>query len=161
MLPRVRIAAQRPRQSRLIFNLWDESSDANHRSVCRTGRPQRFSTRIQHKNSMKIPHISPMYAPALGGAEYHLKATLEGLVGRGHEVTVFAANECLELDLMRVLMACRASPDDNDFEHAGKNGNQQRCAVTKCARNEVIDRVERLTFPGRPRMSVPSRLMIP
>jgi len=33
-----------------------------------------------------------MYAPVLGGAEHHLKTVSEGLVSRGHEVTVFAAN---------------------------------------------------------------------
>jgi glycosyltransferase involved in cell wall biosynthesis len=41
---------------------------------------------------MNILHISPMYAPVLGGAEIHLRAISEGLVGRGHEVTVFTAN---------------------------------------------------------------------
>jgi glycosyltransferase involved in cell wall biosynthesis len=42
--------------------------------------------------SMKIIHVSPMYAPALGGAEHHLKTISEGLVSRGHDVTVLTAN---------------------------------------------------------------------
>lgn len=33
-----------------------------------------------------------MYAPALGGAEHHLKAISEGLASRGHDVTVLTAN---------------------------------------------------------------------
>ena len=41
---------------------------------------------------MKIIHVSPMYAPALGGAEHHLKMVSQGLVRRGHTVTVFTAN---------------------------------------------------------------------
>lgn len=41
---------------------------------------------------MKILHISPMYYPALGGAEVHLKEVSEGLVSRGHDVIVVTAN---------------------------------------------------------------------
>jgi glycosyltransferase involved in cell wall biosynthesis len=41
---------------------------------------------------MKILHVTPMYAPALGGAELHLKAISEGLVARGHDVTVLTSN---------------------------------------------------------------------
>jgi len=41
---------------------------------------------------MRILHVSPMYYPALGGAELHLKELSEGLVSRGHEVTVVTAN---------------------------------------------------------------------
>lgn len=41
---------------------------------------------------MKILHISPMYYPALGGAELHLKELSEMLRSRGHEVTVVTAN---------------------------------------------------------------------
>jgi glycosyltransferase involved in cell wall biosynthesis len=41
---------------------------------------------------MKITHISPLYYPALGGAEHHLKEISEGLAKRGHDVTVLAAN---------------------------------------------------------------------
>ncbi|HEU4588621.1 MAG TPA: glycosyltransferase family 4 protein [Gemmatimonadales bacterium] len=41
---------------------------------------------------MKILHISPMYYPALGGAEVHLKEVSEGLAARGHDVTVLTAN---------------------------------------------------------------------
>src|SRR5258705_7321496 len=41
---------------------------------------------------MKIVHVSPMYVPALGGAEHHLKALSEGLAVRGHEVTVLTTN---------------------------------------------------------------------
>jgi glycosyltransferase involved in cell wall biosynthesis len=41
---------------------------------------------------MRILHVTPTYAPALGGAEHHLKAVSERLVARGHTVTVFTAN---------------------------------------------------------------------
>jgi len=41
---------------------------------------------------MRILHISPFYFPASGGAELHLKRLSEGLVSRGHEVTVLTAN---------------------------------------------------------------------
>jgi len=41
---------------------------------------------------MKILHVTHMYAPVLGGAEHHLQIISEGLVSRGHAVTVFAAN---------------------------------------------------------------------
>jgi len=41
---------------------------------------------------MKIVHVSPMYFPASGGAEWHLKRLSEGLASRGHEVTVLTAN---------------------------------------------------------------------
>ena len=41
---------------------------------------------------MKIIHISPTYAPVLGRAELHMKALSEGLVSRGHHVTVLTAN---------------------------------------------------------------------
>ncbi len=47
---------------------------------------------------MKILHVTPMYAPALGGAEHHLKVVSEGLVCRGHTVTVFTANVADGLD---------------------------------------------------------------
>jgi glycosyltransferase involved in cell wall biosynthesis len=48
---------------------------------------------------MKVLHVSPMYAPALGGAELHLKAISEGLVQRGHEVTVLVSNAGCVWDL--------------------------------------------------------------
>ena len=48
---------------------------------------------------MRILHISPMYFPALGGAELHLQELSEGLVARGHEVTVLAANVRSSWDL--------------------------------------------------------------
>lgn len=48
---------------------------------------------------MKILHVSPMYAPALGGAEHHLKAISEGLASRGHDVTVLTANVTSHEDL--------------------------------------------------------------
>ena len=41
---------------------------------------------------MDILHVTHMYAPVLGGAEHHLQIVSEGLVTRGHRVTVFAAN---------------------------------------------------------------------
>jgi glycosyltransferase involved in cell wall biosynthesis len=41
---------------------------------------------------MKILQISPLYYPVIGGAEVHLKELSEGLVARGHEVTVITAN---------------------------------------------------------------------
>jgi glycosyltransferase involved in cell wall biosynthesis len=42
--------------------------------------------------SLKIMHISPMYHPAVGGAELHLKEVSEGLVARGHQVTILTAD---------------------------------------------------------------------
>ena len=48
---------------------------------------------------MKIIYVSPMYPPALGGAEHHLKAISEGFASRGHEVTVLTANICSTWDL--------------------------------------------------------------
>ncbi len=48
---------------------------------------------------MKIVHVSPMYAPALGGAEHHLKAISERLVSRGHDVTVLTADVSFHEDL--------------------------------------------------------------
>ena len=50
---------------------------------------------------MKILHISPTYAPVLGGAELHMKALSEGLVSRGHDVTVLTANARNSSDLFR------------------------------------------------------------
>ena len=50
---------------------------------------------------MKIIHISPTYAPVLGGAELHLKELSEGLVSRGHDVTVLTANARNSTDLFR------------------------------------------------------------
>ena len=41
---------------------------------------------------MKIVHVSPTYAPVLGGAELHMKELSEGLAARGHDVTVLTAN---------------------------------------------------------------------
>ena len=41
---------------------------------------------------MRILHISPAYFPALGGAQLYLKELSEGLVTRGHDVTVLTAN---------------------------------------------------------------------
>lgn len=41
---------------------------------------------------MKILHISPAYFPAIGGAQLHLQELSEGLVSRGHDVTVLTAN---------------------------------------------------------------------
>lgn len=37
---------------------------------------------------MNILHISPFYYPASGGAERHVKAVSEGLVARGHQVSI-------------------------------------------------------------------------
>lgn len=37
---------------------------------------------------MRIVHISPSYAPLVGGSERHLQAVSERLVARGHQVTV-------------------------------------------------------------------------
>lgn len=47
---------------------------------------------------MKILCVSPMYAPVIGGAELHLKELSEGLVGRGHEVTVITSNTAAMYD---------------------------------------------------------------
>ena len=41
---------------------------------------------------MRILHVTPAYAPYVGGAERHLRAVSERLVVRGHEVSVFAVN---------------------------------------------------------------------
>ena len=48
---------------------------------------------------MKILHVSPTYAPVLGGAELHMKELSEGLVSRGHDVTVLTANARNSTDL--------------------------------------------------------------
>lgn len=48
---------------------------------------------------MKIIHVSPMYYPALGGAELHLTKVSEALVARGHEVTVVTSNAVSPEDL--------------------------------------------------------------
>lgn len=48
---------------------------------------------------MKIVHISPTYAPVLGGAELHAKELSEGLVSRGHDVTVLTGNARNSTDL--------------------------------------------------------------
>jgi glycosyltransferase involved in cell wall biosynthesis len=50
---------------------------------------------------MKILHISPTYVPVLGGAELHIKALSEGLVSRGHDVTVLTTNAGNSTDLFR------------------------------------------------------------
>src|SRR5215208_3802565 len=41
---------------------------------------------------MNIVCVSPMYDPVVGGAELHLKELSEGLVRRGHKVTVVTSN---------------------------------------------------------------------
>jgi glycosyltransferase involved in cell wall biosynthesis len=41
---------------------------------------------------MRILHVAPMYFPAVGGAELHLKELSERLASRGHAVTVVTAN---------------------------------------------------------------------
>jgi glycosyltransferase involved in cell wall biosynthesis len=41
---------------------------------------------------MKIVHVTPLYAPALGGCETHVQRLSEGLASRGHQVTVLTAN---------------------------------------------------------------------
>lgn len=51
--------------------------------------------------SLKIIHVSPTYAPVMGGAEQHMKALSEGLVSRGHDVTVLTANVRNTSDLFR------------------------------------------------------------
>ncbi len=50
---------------------------------------------------MKIIHVSPTYAPVVGGAEQHMKALSEGLALRGHDVTVVTANVKNTADLFR------------------------------------------------------------
>src|SRR5690349_3546649 len=50
---------------------------------------------------MKILHVCPTYDPVLGGAELHMKALSEGLVSRGHDVTVLTANVRNSTDLFR------------------------------------------------------------
>lgn len=48
---------------------------------------------------MKILHVSSLYYPVVGGAQSHLKELSEGLVARGHEVTVMTANVSSMWDL--------------------------------------------------------------
>jgi glycosyltransferase involved in cell wall biosynthesis len=48
---------------------------------------------------MKIIHIAPMYAPAVGGAEDHMRAISERLAARGHDVTVITADVTFHEDL--------------------------------------------------------------
>lgn len=40
---------------------------------------------------MKIVQISPYFPPHVGGVEYHVKELADGLVGRGHQVTVVSS----------------------------------------------------------------------
>jgi len=42
--------------------------------------------------ALKVLHVGPMYHPAVGGGELHLKELCEHLAKRGHEVTVMTAN---------------------------------------------------------------------
>lgn len=56
---------------------------------------------MESEHSMKILHVSPTYAPILGGAESHMKALSEGLVSRGHDVTVLTVNARNSWDLFR------------------------------------------------------------
>lgn len=48
---------------------------------------------------MKILHVSPLYHPSIGGAEYHLKQICEGLAKRGHDITVLTSNSRRSSDL--------------------------------------------------------------
>ena len=48
---------------------------------------------------MKILHISPLYYPSIGGAEFHLKEVCEGLATRGHDITVLTSNIRRSADL--------------------------------------------------------------
>ncbi len=48
---------------------------------------------------MKVLHVSPMYDPAVGGGELHLKELCESLARRGHEVTVMTTNVTDSWDL--------------------------------------------------------------
>ncbi len=41
---------------------------------------------------MRILHVTPMYSPAVGGAEWHAQRLSECLASRGHEVTVVTSN---------------------------------------------------------------------
>ena len=50
---------------------------------------------------MKILNISPLYFPAGRGAEYHMREVSEGLVARGHQVTVLTTNAMSGHDLWR------------------------------------------------------------
>jgi glycosyltransferase involved in cell wall biosynthesis len=49
---------------------------------------------------LRILHVTPTYAPCVGGAERKLRAISERLVARGHEVTVFAVNAANHRELM-------------------------------------------------------------
>mgnify|MGYP001599773116 CR=1 FL=1 len=50
---------------------------------------------------MKIVHISPLYYPCIGGAEFHLKEVCEGLAKRGHDITVLTSNIRRSSDLWK------------------------------------------------------------
>lgn len=47
---------------------------------------------------MKILHVTPLYAPSVGGGERHIQALSERLAARGHDVTVFTTNIASEAD---------------------------------------------------------------
>ena len=52
---------------------------------------------------MKIAQISPYFPPHVGGVEYHVKELAEGLVGRGHQVTVVSSCGRWSGELVRLL----------------------------------------------------------
>ena len=54
---------------------------------------------VRAEDRMNILHVAPMYYPALGGAELHLKEVSQGLAARGHDVTVLTANVTRGADL--------------------------------------------------------------
>lgn len=49
---------------------------------------------------MRILHVSPSYAPCIGGAETLLQNVSERLVARGHHVTVFTVNAATQSDFV-------------------------------------------------------------
>ena len=80
---------------------------------------------------MNILHVSHMYAPILGGAEHHLQIISEGLVSRGHGVTVFAANvtsawdscrnrygELPEVEIIKGVKVVRFDPNGGNLRKA-------------------------------------------
>jgi glycosyltransferase involved in cell wall biosynthesis len=51
-----------------------------------------FGVRAQRGALMRIVHVTPMYFPAMGGAEWHAQRLSECLASRGHDVTVLTSN---------------------------------------------------------------------
>src|SRR6266851_8957415 len=64
------------------FLLRNATKKPSHRMPNSDAFPREQST------PMRIVHVAPYYHPSVGGGETHLKVISEGLVQRGHQVTV-------------------------------------------------------------------------